>query len=96
MQVFCRKAGGRDPLGDVVKILTLERIADSEEDAVMHCWETTLRLNRSLPDKIATLHCGDTLLEVKTGKLRSLAGKLKSVQQQPDLDMPSISEPRLL
>lgn len=101
MLVFCRKAGGKDPLGDVIFVNTVGSDL-TEEAAILKTWgpaDTFNRHEKKPKNKIAFIHCGDTLLDVKTGKLRSLTGKIKGAlwrKRQPDLDMPNKNEPRLL
>lgn len=95
MQVFCRKAGGKDPLGDVLIIHVVE---GNEQESLLRAWPLAEAYNRSkIKEGIATLQAGDLILNVKTGKLLSLAGKaLGKLEREPLLDLPRRSEPRLL
>lgn len=76
MLVSCRKAGGKGPFGDVLRTIFAAR-AETEKEAVLKVLGEVKRWNRGRSEKVATLQCGNVLLDVKTGKMLFLMAKLK-------------------
>jgi hypothetical protein len=96
MNVQGRQAGGKDPLGEVVWSAWAE--TEEPEIALYKVWDHARDFNKHCrkDNRIVTLHCGDLLLDVKSGKLRSLTGKARgTLTPQPELLLPKKSEPEL-
>ncbi len=98
MKLIYRCPSGTDPLGDIV-MTTQDLHATTPEAAVMRAWDGARKFNRSKPKPsklIVTIQCGDLLLDVTSGKLRSLSGPAPSpIERQHDLPLADKKQPSL-
>lgn len=98
MEIVYRSHGNVDPLGAVLLTLT-DNHATTPEAALMRAWDGARKYNRSKArdaKPCVTLQCGDLLLEVATGKLRSLTGPTPApLVAQNDLPLADRKQPNL-
>jgi len=99
MDVFYRKADGTDPLGDVEFTGKYPSMKTTEE-ALGKGWEMARRFNQGQrkggKHYVVTVQCGALLLDVATGKLRSLTGPTPApLVAQPALPLADRRQPSL-
>ena len=97
MKILYRCSNGT-ALGDIV-MTRIDTHATTPAAAVMRAWAGARTFNRSRAKAarpITTIQCGDLLLDVTTGKLRSLTGPTPApLVAQPALPLADKTQPSL-